>query len=197
MQRRVGDNGLAHLFSASTEVLIPQRVDAENPVQRIVIFCNFHHFRCNDPGHYPISKWRLGGLILNTDSHRVSQSLEKNQISGVAIQAACKVHTALGPGLLETVYQACLKHELLRSGLKVLSEVGIPIVYDGVNIDGGYRIDILVEEIVVVELKAVERVAPIHRVQLLTYLKLSKLPLGLLLNFNVKSLKDGIVRVIN
>ena len=193
MQRRVGDNGLAHLFSASTEVLIPQRVDAENPVQRIVIFCNFHHFRCNDPGHYPIRKWRVGDLIINTESRR----LGKNQISGVAIQAACKVHTALGPGLLETVYQACLKHELLRSGLKVLSEVGIPIVYDGVNIDGGYRIDILVEEIVVVELKAVERVAPIHRVQLLTYLKLSKLPLGLLLNFNVKSLRDGIVRVIN
>jgi len=136
-------------------------------------------------------------LVLNTESHRVSQSLEKNQISGVIIQAACKVHTALGPGLLETAYQACLKHELLKSGFKVLSEVGIPILYDGVNIDVGYRIDLFVEDTVVVELKAVERVAPIHRVQLLTYLKLGKLPLGLLLNFNVKSLKDGIVRVVN
>ena len=131
--------------------------------------------------------------LLNTEFHRGPQSLDDNQITAAIINAACKVHTALGP----TVYQSCLKHELLNRGFKVFSEVGLPISYDGINIDVGYRLDLLVEECVIVELKAVERIASIHKVQLLTYLRLSQKRLGLLLNFNVKSLKDGIVRIAN
>jgi GxxExxY protein len=121
--------------------------------------------------------------------------VELNDISPAIIGAACRVHTALGPGLLEHAYQVCLKHELNKTGLKALSEVGLPIADDGTTIEIGYRLDLLVEDTVIVELKAVEHVAPIHRVQLLTYLKLSGKPLGLLLNFNVVSLREGITRI--
>jgi GxxExxY protein len=107
------------------------------------------------------------------------------------------VHTALGAGLLEESYKICLKHELQRRNLQVLSEVAMPVVYDGISLDVGYRIDLLVENSVIVELKAVAQIAPIHQAQLLTYLKLSKISLGLLLNFNSTHLKDGIVRMIN
>ena len=123
--------------------------------------------------------------------------MNHSEISGKIIGAACKVHSALGPGLLEEPYKQCLKHQLLKDGLKVLSEVTLPVLYDGVRIDIGYRLDLLVEDAVIVELKAIERLAPIHKIQLLTYLRLSRKHLGLLLNFNVPSLKQGIVRVIN
>jgi GxxExxY protein len=108
-----------------------------------------------------------------------------------------QVHSALGPGLLEQVYQACLKQELLKRDFKVLSEVGMPVKYDGLSIDVGYRLDLLVEDLVVVELKSVHALAPIHKTQLFTYLKISKKPLGLLLNFGAQHLKDGIVRIVN
>jgi GxxExxY protein len=121
--------------------------------------------------------------------------VELNDISHAIIGAACRVHTALGPGLFEHADQVCLKHELNKTGLKVLSEVGLPVAYDGTTIEIGYRLDLLVEDTVIVELKAVEHVAPIHRVQLLSYLKLSGKPLGLLLNFNVVSLREGITRI--
>ena len=120
-----------------------------------------------------------------------------NQISGEIIDAAMKVHTALGPGLLESAYEGCLKHELTKRGLKVLSQVTLPAIYDGVKIDVGYRIDLLVEDAVIVELKAVERLTPLNEAQLLSYLKLSGLKLGLLINFNVEHLKNGIKRIAN
>jgi GxxExxY protein len=120
-----------------------------------------------------------------------------NDVSRLIINAALKVHTALGAGLLEEAYKVCLKHELERQNLHVLSEVSMPILYDGVSLDAGYRIDLLVERSVIVELKSVTQLAPIHKAQLLTYLKLSKVSLGLLLNFNSAHLKDGIVRMIN
>ena len=120
-----------------------------------------------------------------------------NDVSHAIINAALKAHTALGAGLLEEAYKVCLKHESLQRNLHVLSEVGMPIVYDGVTLDAGYRIDLLVEGSVIVELKSVAQLAPIHKAQLLTYLKLSKVSLGLLLNFNSTHLKDGIVRMIN
>ena len=123
--------------------------------------------------------------------------MNPNDITGKIIGAACKVHTALGPGLLEEPYKQCLKHQLLKEGLKVLSEVTLPVQYDGVCIDIGYRLDLVVEDSVIVELKSVLQLAPINKMQLLTYLRLSDLHLGLLLNFNVQSLKHGIVRVIN
>jgi len=123
--------------------------------------------------------------------------LSINETSGVIVDAAMKVHSVLGPGLLENAYEACLKHELSKRGLMVESQVMLPVHYDGVAIDAGYRIDLLVEDAVVIELKAVEKVVPIHEAQLLTYLKLSGKKLGLLLNFNVLHMKDGIKRIAN
>jgi GxxExxY protein len=107
------------------------------------------------------------------------------------------VHCALGPGLLESAYQACLAFELRKRGLEVSPEVPLPLVYEGHKLEIGYRIDLLVEGQVVVEVKAVDAIAPIHRAQLLSYLILSKRPLGLLLDFNVALMKDGIVRMRN
>ena len=117
-----------------------------------------------------------------------------NDISGAVVDAAMKVHTALGPGLLESAYEACLKHELGKRGFKVLSQVILPVIYDGVEVDAGYRPDLLVEDVVIVEVKAVERLLPIHEAQLLSYLKLSGRKVGLLINFNVEHLKNGIKR---
>jgi GxxExxY protein len=123
--------------------------------------------------------------------------VEINEISGQIVDAAMKVHSALGPGLLESAYEACLIFELHRRGLKVLSQVELPVVYDSVKIDVGYRLDILVEDAVTVELKSVDKILPIHQAQLLSYLKLSGKKLGLLINFNTVHLKDGITRMVN
>ncbi|MGC8550376.1 MAG: GxxExxY protein [Acidobacteriaceae bacterium] len=120
-----------------------------------------------------------------------------NAISGTVIDSAVKVHTALGPGLLENAYRACLAHELATRGLAVKQEVPLPITYAGRRLEIGYRLDLLAEDLIVVEIKAVETIAPVHRAQLLSYRKLSKRPLGLLLNFNVVLLRDGIVRMRN
>jgi len=123
--------------------------------------------------------------------------MDQNQITEKIIGAAMKVHSALGPGLLESAYQACLLYELREQGLTVESEVVLPVVYEGKKIDAGYRLDLLVEGQVVVELKSVEKTLPIHEAQLITYLKLSDCKVGLLINFNVKHLRDGITRRVN
>jgi GxxExxY protein len=115
-------------------------------------------------------------------------------VTGAVIGAAIEVHRALGPGLLESTYRVCLRHELEQRGLTVASEVPVPVEYRGVRLDCGYRIDLLVEGAVVVELKSVEGLLPVHEAQLITYLRLSGLRVGLLINFNVPVLKDGIVR---
>lgn len=122
---------------------------------------------------------------------------ELNEISGRIIEFSIKVHKALGPGMLEGAYEICLLHELAQHGYKVQSQLTLPIVYDGVRLDAGYRIDLLVEESVIVELKAIERLMPVHEAQLLSYLRMSDLRLGLLINFNVKLLRDGVRRVVN
>jgi GxxExxY protein len=123
--------------------------------------------------------------------------MELNEVSGAVITAAMKVHTALGPGLLEEPYKQCLAYELKNCGLKVNVELNLPVIYNAIKVEVGYRLDLLVEDAIIVELKAVQQIAPIHRAQLLTYLKLSRLRIGLLLNFNTVHLKDGIVRLIN
>ncbi|HUX07240.1 MAG TPA: GxxExxY protein [Acidobacteriota bacterium] len=123
--------------------------------------------------------------------------MELNELSGHLVDASIKVHTALGPGLLENAYETCLLHELHKRGLKVSAQVRVPINYDGLKIDAGYRIDLLVEDKVLVEIKAVERILPIHEAQLLSYLRLGGKKLGLLINFNVVQLKHGIKRIIN
>ena len=111
--------------------------------------------------------------------------------------AAIAVHRALGPGLLESTYEACLAYELLERRLRIERQASLPIVYRGVRIDCGYRLDLVVEGLVVVEIKAVERMLPIHEAQILTYLKLSGLPVGLLLNFNVPMMREGIRRFVH
>ncbi len=120
--------------------------------------------------------------------------LVQEEISERIIGAAIRVHSELGPGLLESVYEACLAYELSRSGLNARRQVPLPIRYSEVLIDEGYRLDLLVNDAVIVELKSVDRVLPVHEAQLLTYLRLSGYPLALLINFNVPLLRDGIVR---
>jgi len=124
--------------------------------------------------------------------------MELNQLSSQIIKAAINVHKELGPGLLESVYQSCMVIELSDMGRKVQSEVPLPIFYRGQKVhEEGFRLDLLVEHTIIVELKSVERIQDVHKKQLLTYLRLAKKPLGLLLNFNETVLKDGITRVIN
>ena len=117
-----------------------------------------------------------------------------NRLTAMIIGAAIEVHRYLGPGLLESAYELCLLYELERLGLRVERQKGLPLVYKEIGLEIGYRIDLLVEGLIVVEIKAVENVLPVHEAQMLTYLKLSGCPLGLLLNFNVPLLKDGIRR---
>ena len=125
------------------------------------------------------------------------RALSAADLSHEIIKAALKVHSILGPGLLESAYEACLLYELQRAGFKVAAQVPLPLVYESVKLDLGYRIDLLVDDTVLVELKAIEEIAPVHKAQLLSYLRLSKKSLGLLINFNGTHLKEGIHRVLN
>jgi len=112
------------------------------------------------------------------------------------VDAAFKVHTSLGPGLLESVYEVCMAHELAKRSLRFERQKHLAIVYDGLRIENALRLDLLVEDCLVVELKAVEQLAPVHKIQMLTYLRLSGHRLGLLINFNVPLIKDGISRIV-
>ena len=122
--------------------------------------------------------------------------MEINHLTSKILKCAFNVHTALGPGLLENSYKECLYHELQQSGIIAQKEKALPLIYKGVNLDIGYRVDLLVNNMVIVELKSVEALHDVHTAQVLTYLKLSKCKIGLLINFNVKSLRDGIKRLI-
>ena len=122
--------------------------------------------------------------------------METNQITHEILDSAYKIHSALGPGLLESAYKACLIYELKKKGFKVEVEKAVPLIYEEVKLDCGYRIDILVENEVVIELKTVEAFTDVHTAQVLTYLRLSGKHVGLLLNFYTKSLKDGIRRLV-
>lgn len=123
--------------------------------------------------------------------------MDENDIARVIVDAAFKVHTDLGPGLLETVYQVVLAHELRKRGLAVLREVPVPIVYDGLHFDEGFRADLIVEHLVVAELKSVEALLPVHGKQVLTQLRLGGWKLGLLINFGQVQLKQNIKRIVN
>ena len=123
--------------------------------------------------------------------------MKENEITEKIIKAAMKVHTVLGPGLLESAYHECLFYELQKAGLKVEKEKALPIIYDGVKLDCGYRLDLFVEDQVIVELKSIESFKDIHLAQTLSYLKLADRRFGLMINFNVEKLKYGIKRVIN
>lgn len=123
--------------------------------------------------------------------------ITEDEISKTVFEAALKVHRSLGPGLLESAYEECLFYELKKTNLFVEKQKGLPLIYDDVKLDVGYRIDLIVENKFIVEIKAVEALTDVHLAQLLTYLKLSNCKLGLLINFNVKLLKYGVKRVIN
>ncbi|UKP00171.1 GxxExxY protein [Nostoc sp. UHCC 0870] len=123
--------------------------------------------------------------------------MDENDLSGMIIGCGMRVHTALGPGLLESAYEECLCYELQQQGFRVGRQISLPLVYKEVQLDCAYRLDLIVENKVVIEVKSVESLKPIHAVQLLTYLKLTHCKLGLLLNFNVLHLKEGIKRVAN
>ena len=120
-----------------------------------------------------------------------------NNVTSGIIGAAIDVHRALGPGLLESAYEACLAYELIQREMKVKQQKPLPLIYRDVQLDCGYRIDLLVDDAVTLEIKSVDSLAPIHQAQLLSYLKLSGCEVGLLINFNVKLLKQGIVRMVN
>jgi GxxExxY protein len=123
--------------------------------------------------------------------------ITEEQISRIVFESALKVHKSLGPGLLESAYEECLFYELKKTGLRVKKQKPIPLIYEEVNLEIGYRIDIIIENKFIVEVKSVEVLNEVHLAQLLTYLKLSDCKLGLLINFNVKLLKDGVRRIIN
>jgi GxxExxY protein len=125
------------------------------------------------------------------------RQLTAQQVSHAIITAAMRVHTELGPGLLESTYTACLQYELCRAGVQSATQVGLPVVYCGVKLELGYRMDLLAEDFVVVEIKSVEAMSPVHQAQILSYLKLSGKSIGLLINFNVVHLKDDIRRFVN
>jgi len=123
--------------------------------------------------------------------------MDENDISYAIRGAAFKVHTALGPGLLESAYEAAIAYELRKDGYDVKNQVGLPFAYGDVKLDVGYRIDLLINDKVIIEIKSVDVLADVHHKQVLTYLKLSGKKLGLLINFNVSSLKESIIRIVN
>ena len=123
--------------------------------------------------------------------------MTENEIARIVVDAAFKVHNTLGPGLLESVYESVLAYELTQRGLKVSRQVPLPVIYEEVRLEEGYRIDLLVEDMVVIEIKSIEMVAPVHKKQVLTYLRLSGRNLGLLINFGEAYIKDGITRLVN
>ena len=139
---------------------------------------------------------RRSGAVLTAEIAEDAE-MNVNKITEQIIGAAVQVHRALGPGLLESAYEACLAHELAERNLRAERQKALPVSYKGVRIDCGYRIDLLVEREVIVELKAVSRIEPIHEAQLLSYLKLSGCRVGLLINFNVKQLTRGVRRLVN
>ena len=123
--------------------------------------------------------------------------MTENAIATLIVDAAYKIHTTLGPGLLESVYQVTLNYELKKRGLSVHQQVGLPVYYEELRLGIGYRVDLIVGDKVIIEIKSIEALAPIHKRQLLTYLRLANLRLGLLINFNVERIRDGIQRVVN
>lgn len=120
---------------------------------------------------------------------------EVDKVARQVVDAAYSIHNSLGPGLLESVYEACLAHELIKRGLNIERQITLPIIYDNIRLDAGLRLDLIVNNCLIVELKAVDAIIPVHKAQLLTYLKLTGHRLGLLINFNVPVIKDGIHRI--
>ena len=154
---------------------------------------------CTELGnHESFNRKKLKSMaIIQPANTLIDPTKRENQISGIILDAAIAVHSALGPGLLESAYEASLCYELSTRGLKFQAQVPLAVQYRGVKLDVAYRIDLIVEDLVIVELKAVEKLLPVHEAQLLSYLKLSNKKLGLLIDFHVLRLKDGYKRIVN
>ena len=123
--------------------------------------------------------------------------MNQEDVATIIIDAALKVHRSLGPGLFESAYQLCLAYELRQRGLQVECEVALPIIYEGIKIEAGYRIDMVIENQIIIENKTVEQLLPIHEAQIMTYMKLSKIQIGFLINWNVRLIKNGIKRIVS
>ena len=123
--------------------------------------------------------------------------MTENELSRIIVDCCFNIHTRLGPGLLESVYEEVLSYELRKSGLEFKRQLDVPVTYEDVKLDAGFRADIIVEDKVIIELKSVENIMPVHKKQLLTYLKLANMKLGLLVNFNENLIKNGITRIVN
>jgi GxxExxY protein len=129
--------------------------------------------------------------------HSAIPHMTENEIAKIIVDAALKIHRTLGPGLFESVYEATLAFELERRGLKVVKQLALPVIYEGVRLELGFRVDLIIDDALIVEIKSVEALAPVHRKELETYLRLTGMRLGLLINFNVELIRDGIQRVVN
>ncbi len=129
--------------------------------------------------------------------HIIPIPAHTEEVAKAILDSAYQIHTTLGPGLLESVYEACMAHELQMRKINVQSQVSLPVIYKGMKVDSGYRLDLLVDDCVVVEIKSSEGITPVYNAQLLTYLRLAEIRLGLLINFNVVHLRDGIKRIVN
>jgi GxxExxY protein len=138
-------------------------------------------------------------VIKNNNKDLINNPIPSHteNIAKTVLDAAFQVHTALGPGMLESVYEACMIHELGLRGIEVNSQIILPVIYKGMKVDSGFRLDMLVDGCVIVEIKSSEIISPVYSAQLLTYLRLADIRLGLLINFNVVHLRDGIKRIIN
>jgi GxxExxY protein len=128
---------------------------------------------------------------------REKETMAENQLSGIIVDTCYHIHVTLGPGLLESVYEEILYYELCQKGLKVTRQQAIPVVWDDIRLDQGFRADLIVEHKVLIEIKSIKAIAPVHQKQVLTYLRLSRLKLGLLINFNEALIKNGITRIVN
>ena len=140
---------------------------------------------------------RQGARVREDGKIEKGELMEIEEIASRIVAAAMKIHTVLGPGLLESAYQKCIQYELQKDKLKVECEVALPVVYENIKIDAGYRIDMIVNDSIIIENKTVDKLLPIHEAQLLTYLKMRNCKLGFLLNWNVPRMKDGIKRMVN
>lgn len=146
-----------------------------------------------------VVQWSLRkkNKLFTAEGTEVNEEKRLNKITETILGVAINIHRALGPGLLESTYEACMVYDLSQTGLRVEQQKSLPVVYRGVKLECGYRLDLMIETEVIVEIKSIEKLLPIHKAQLMSYLKLSGCKVGLLINFNVEVLKDGIQRVVN
>ncbi len=143
------------------------------------------------------AKKGIGFWLYDFASLRENKMMDENLISSIIVDKCLKIHKTLGPGLLESVYEEVLCHELAKHGLKSEKQVGVPLIYEDIKMNLGFRADMIVENRVILELKSVENILPVHKKQLLTYLKITGKKLGLLINFNAELIKYGIIRIVN